>query len=626
MTTLLTTAVDESCQMNGVLRGRRRSSVHPLSAVPRLYFAPHSTAEPLSDGSALADDIELVPKASDPLPGDLPAPLETSVAHISPLSIAHVSDYAPKMVVPRHQDSTGSSMLNLEMTSLPTTPSGFTPTASSSRKGSADNLMSYFPPPEGGDGTVGGGREKETFERKKWRLAAGFFAFFMCGWGDGITGTVLPFFMADFHVSFTMSSLLFTGTTFGFFSCTLLIEVIMKTLSRTPMDGERSAWFPSLAPTRSKKPHGPVIRSSFLQGQHLSLVLASLIHASFFVMMGSTRGYVTIFTAYVVAAFARAILTASLNQYFNTVMPQSLGYGYGLWSFGGVVSPLICQTLVGVGIPWKHFYFGSLVLSAFNTGLLLLTFRPTTKEWIKESSQAKRENGERNSDQITISNSDGKLDVGPAQEVAANNTKARAAPRSALRWAFSLGLEWAFLFFIFVYYGCETTTQGFIVSYLLGARHANPKTVGYVSSGFWAGISLGRFTWGYFMPRLSFTQRKWLVQASLAVGLIMEFLIWFVNSNAASAFFTSVIGLVFGPVYPAVLSLATAALPDELQMISMALIGAAGSLGSAIFPFIAGIVSTSKGVETVTYVTVGLAGAVFTMWFFFPSRLSAIKH
>jgi len=26
---------------------------------------------------------------------------------------------------------------------------------------------------------------EKTFERKEWRLAAGYFAFFMCGWGDG---------------------------------------------------------------------------------------------------------------------------------------------------------------------------------------------------------------------------------------------------------------------------------------------------------------------------------------------------------------------------------------------------------------------------------------------------------
>lgn len=51
----------------------------------------------------------------------------------------------------------------------------------------------------------------------------------------------------------------------------------------------------------------------------------------------------------------------------------------------------------------------------------------------------------------------------------------------------------------------------------------------------------------------------------------MELLIWFVNSNIANAFSTSIIGLVFGPIFPAVLSLATAILPEEVHMVSMGL-------------------------------------------------------
>jgi len=87
--------------------------------------------------------------------------------------------------------------------------------------------------------------------------------------------------------------------------------------------------------------------------------------------------------------------------------------------------------------------------------------------------------------------------------------------------------------------------------------------------------------------RLSFSQKKWLVQISLSefrtfsldgmildvvFGLIMQLLIWFVNSNAANAFFTSVIGLLFGPVFPSTLTLATMVLPEETHMVSMALL------------------------------------------------------
>jgi hypothetical protein len=205
MATWLTTAVDESCHSNAEFRGRRRSSVYPLTSVPRLFFpsqnsAAHQTSEKYLDESALEDEIELTPRDADPLTdmGDLSASskLDSPTIEISPLSHAHVSDYAPKLTVPRHQDSKGK-MADYKEPPTPILGQDSTPTtAVSSRKGSYDDLISgtrhTSSEPADGGGTT------RRFERMKWRLAAGFFAYFMCGWGDGskLTGSS---FLSDFH-------------------------------------------------------------------------------------------------------------------------------------------------------------------------------------------------------------------------------------------------------------------------------------------------------------------------------------------------------------------------------------------------------------------------------------------
>ena len=49
-----------------------------------------------------------------------------------------------------------------------------------------------------------------------------------------------------------------------------------------------------------------------------------------------------------------------------------------------MASPLVCQTIIAMGIPWSHFYLGSLVLSAFNVAFLVITFRPTTTEFLSD--------------------------------------------------------------------------------------------------------------------------------------------------------------------------------------------------------------------------------------------------
>ena len=59
-----------------------------------------------------------------------------------------------------------------------------------------------------------------------------------------------------------------------------------------------------------------------------------------------------------------------------------------------------------------------------------------------------------------------------------------------------------------------------------------PKSAGYVTSGFWAGITIGRFVWGHCTPkyvassfvfpdfvfmivRLSYAQRKWVIEGCM---------------------------------------------------------------------------------------------------------------
>ena len=103
------------------------------------------------------------------------------------------------------------------------------------------------------------------------------------------------------------------------------------------------------------------------------------------------------------------LTSAARNAYFASGFKQSISYAFGLWSaslsatldvlfltlhhcillgLGGVASPLACQTIIAMGIPWSHFYLGSLVLSAFNVAFLVITFKPTTTEFLSDRENA----------------------------------------------------------------------------------------------------------------------------------------------------------------------------------------------------------------------------------------------
>ena len=54
-------------------------------------------------------------------------------------------------------------------------------------------------------------------------------------------------------------------------------------------------------------------------------------------------------------------------------------------AIGAFGAPLVCQSIVATGIRWANFYFGSLVLSAINTSLLVFAFCPTRSELLRDA-------------------------------------------------------------------------------------------------------------------------------------------------------------------------------------------------------------------------------------------------
>ncbi|KAJ3574526.1 hypothetical protein NP233_g1716 [Leucocoprinus birnbaumii] len=189
-----------------------------------------------------------------------------------------------------------------------------------------------------------------SFGSLKWRLASGYFACFVIGWADGgaffnfprhkqelnspkcfsVTGTVMPYLDAEFHLTTRTSSLLWAGTTCGFFIGTFLLEIILRWLGRFNHEASRKRIIPHSLVIFNK--NASSCGHSATQARHSALLIASIMHAFYFIMMGSRGGFPVMFIAYAMAAFARALLTALLNAYFAAGPKQALGFGYGIAS------------------------------------------------------------------------------------------------------------------------------------------------------------------------------------------------------------------------------------------------------------------------------------------------------
>jgi len=144
---------------------------------------------------------------------------------------------------------------------------------------------------------------------------------------------------------------------------------------------------------------------------------------------------------------------------------------------GPFSAPLVCQTLLAKGIPWRNFYLYSLVLSAIALSLILFNFHSTHKESLADRKAAPDavqfmssalDSGTivelQSSEKDKVSNfSAGRLDTGPPNSaVAVLRFSAVLKCNSSSPAYFVDSIQWAFIVFIFIYGGSETVFQGYV--------------------------------------------------------------------------------------------------------------------------------------------------------------------
>jgi len=86
--------------------------------------------------------------------------------------------------------------------------------------------------------------------------------------------------------------------------------------------------------------------------------------------------------------------------------------------------------------------------------------------------------------------------------------------------------------FILCYQGAEVSIAGWVVSFLIVSRKGNPSEVGYVASGFWSGITVGRLALSHVAYK--FGERRFVIALILG-SLVFEALVWAVPNVISNA-------------------------------------------------------------------------------------------
>ena len=389
----------------------------------------------------------------------------------------------------------------------------------------------------------------------RWRLLSCCCMCFANGLNDSAPGALIPYMERDYNIGYAIVSLIFVANAIGFISAAPLTQILQGRLGRAKV-----------------------------------LVLAEgIMLAGYIMLVVPSRPFPVVILAFLLLGLGIALNLAPNNVFCaNLANPTTtLGLFHGSYGIGGTIGPLIATALVSHGSPWSTFYFISIGITLLNICLAYATFR-----------HHERDNPPSTALHITTS----------GREVA--SSKSRLLKQSLKNKTTLLGA-----LFIFAYQGAEVSISGWVISFLISYRHSSPSRVGYVTAGFWGGITLGRFCLSHPAHKLG---EKRAVSLLIIGAAAFQLLVWLVPNVIGEAVAVAIVGLLLGPVYPCATAIFSRLLERRLQMTSLAVVSAFGSSGGAVAPFFTGLLAQGVGTWVLHPICIGLFSAMMGCWFGLP--------
>lgn len=390
----------------------------------------------------------------------------------------------------------------------------------------------------------------------RWRVPATCIAFFIQGMNDSVPGALLPYMESYYGISHAIMSLIFVANACGFIAAGPLCHLLNNRFGRAKV-----------------------------------LSSCTIVNTLAYIALVCQPPFPVVVIAFFFLGFGFATILALDNVFLVNLQGGTalLGYMHGMYGVGGTVAPFIATAMVSNGIRWSLFYTISVGLSVINTFAFFVTFR----EYETETASAQLMTAlERTASRATTEEK---------KDILKKALKNRTTLLGAL--------------LIFSYQAAEVAISGWVISFLIDYRNGNPKQVGYVTSGFWGGITLGRFI--LVKPCQKLGDRISLV-VLIAGTAAFQFMVWFLPNVIGNAVAVAIIGLLLGPIYPCATGVFSRLLPGHLQITSLGLIGSVGSSGGAVGPLLTGALAQKLGTVVLNPICIVLCVVMEIAWLGLP--------
>jgi len=382
---------------------------------------------------------------------------------------------------------------------------------------------------------------------------------FASGLNDSAPGALIPYIEKEYHIGYAIVSLIFVTNAVGFIlaaPCTHAFETRL--------------------------------------GRSKTYIFSASLLAAGYIMIICKPPFPVVVASFFLLGFGMA-LNLALNNVFCANLANStaaLGGLHGSYGIGGTIGPLIATALASHGVPWSFYYTITLAMSLCNLVLAAYAFRGYEKDLPVQLMTALERTASRQT-----------------------HGAGKTSKTQLLKQALENKVTVIGALFIFAYQGAEVSISGWVVSFLISYRNGDPSNVGYVSAGFWAGITIGRFVLSHPAHRIG---EKLAVVLLVAGAVAFQLLTWLIPNILGEAVMVSIVGLLLGPVYPCATAVFSRLLPRNIQMSSLSFISAMGSSGGAVSPFFTGLLAQHVGTVVLHPICIGLYGVMVTSWVCLP--------
>ncbi|KAI1106974.1 MFS general substrate transporter [Jackrogersella minutella] len=386
----------------------------------------------------------------------------------------------------------------------------------------------------------------------KYRLASCCCQTFVAGLTDAAPGALIPYIEADYNIGYAVVSLIFIGNAMGFIMAAPFVDQIRQRLGRAK-----------------------------------AIALAQTCIAIGYIPFICAAPFPLVAIAYFLIGFGSAVQLAIGNVFCANLRNNMtmLGAMHGTYGIGGTIGPLVATSIVSTGALWSRYYLLTLSLAVFNVCFSTWSFWNYEKE------------------------------LGGGEPNVLSETSSRGGDMSMMLIAFKSKVVILGAIFIFAYQGAEVSISGWVISFLIAARNGDPTSVGYVTSGFWAGITLGRFALSPIGARIG---EKLFVYIIVIGAAVFQLLVWLVPNIIGEAVSLAIVGLLLGPVYPCAAAVFTRNLSRREQVSGMGIISAFGSSGGAVAPFTTGLLAQAVGTFVLHPIAIALFAAMLVCWYAQP--------